>query len=211
MRQGVDNPVWRTDLAVHAAMRAEPLQASVLAQASARGGNWWGGSGVIWFGALLWLGGRALRRGAAARIGFRGIEALAVASAVSGITKGMAGRARPFVDAEPWHWEFMHGWTDARFFSMPSGHTTAATAFATGVILATRRWPPVRRAMIGVLALLSVVLVAWSRMYSNQHWLSDVLAGAILGAFAGLVLARVHANGATPAYDRITVGTGDGH
>src|ERR1019366_3177502 len=129
--------------------------------------NWWGGPGVIWFAAVLWLGGRALKRARVSLLGLRAAEAIAVASAISSIMKGFVGRARPFVTPdEPWHWKFFfHGWNDAPYFSMPSGHTTATIAFAAAVSVAyARRAPRTRVAMIAG-AFSATILVAFARVY----------------------------------------------
>lgn len=203
--------VWRADIAVRTALRGSAAQESALAQASARAGNWWGGPGIIWFGAVIWLGARAMHRRTISRIGLRGLEALAVASAASGIAKGVAGRARPFVGGEPWHWEFNHGWTDARFFSMPSGHTTATAAFAVAVLLATTSWPAPRRAAISLPLLLGAALVAWARLFTDQHWLSDVAVGIFLGVVSAILLARLHVNRKVSAYDRVMLGADEPH
>jgi membrane-associated phospholipid phosphatase len=205
MSQG--NIVWRADLAARATVRDSAALASPVLQNAARAVNWWGGPGVIWFAAALWLGGRALGRGRLARAGLRGVEALALASGVSGIIKGLAGRARPFVDGSaPWHWEFNHGWTDARFFSMPSGHTTATTAFVVGVLCATMAWPRRARLTLIVPLVASAVLVAWARMFADQHWLSDVVAAIAIGTATALILARVHRGRAVSAWDRLLLG-----
>lgn len=201
------NLIWRTDLVARATVRDSVALASPALQATARTANWWGGPGVIWFAAALWLGARALGRGRVARAGLRGAEALAVASGVSGIIKGLAGRARPFVDgSEPWHWEFNHGWTDARFFSMPSGHTTATTAFVVGVLCATMDWPRSQRLALAVPLVASVALVAWGRMFADQHWLSDICAAITIGTTTALVLSRVHRGRPPSAYDRVMLG-----
>lgn len=68
--------------------------------------------------------------------------------------------------------------------SFPSGHATQATA-AWGMVAllaaaaAPRRW--IRAVAWGVAGAV-VVLVGISRLYLAAHWLSDVLAGVVLGA-----------------------------
>lgn len=89
--------------------------------------------------------------------------------AVEGL-KRATHRARP--DGE-------HRRSNAAF---PSSH--AANAFAVAAVLA-RRW---RRAALPAFALAAAV--AWSRMYLNRHWLSDVAAGALLGV--ALALLGIH-------------------
>lgn len=201
------NPVYDADRAVAAASQSATLQQNPALHAIGRTFNWWGGSGVIWFTALIWLGGRALKRGRAALLGLRAAESIAVASSLSGILKGFAGRARPFVTPDaPWHWNFLHGWTDARYFSMPSGHTTATIAFATAISVASARWAPSARVAMILGAFSSTLLVAFARIYTNQHWFSDVLTGALLGATTGFVIARWHERNPGTAFDRAMAG-----
>jgi membrane-associated phospholipid phosphatase len=201
------NPIYDLDRAVASASQSSTLQQSPLLHAIGKTFNWWGGSGVIWFTALIWLGARALKRARLSLLGLRAAEAIAVASALSGIVKGFAGRARPFVTPdEPWHWNFLHGWTDARYFSMPSGHTTATIAFAAAISVASVRWArPARAAMI-LGAFSSTLLVAFARIYTNQHWFSDVLTGAVLGATTGFLIARWHERHPRTAFDRVLAG-----
>ncbi len=66
--------------------------------------------------------------------------------------------------------------------SFPSGH--AATAFALAWVL-TRRW---RR--LGPAFFLLALLVSYSRLYLNRHFLSDVVAGAVIGLLVAWLVAR---------------------
>ena len=64
--------------------------------------------------------------------------------------------------------------------SFPSGHTTAA--FAAGIVwLRTLPWKWGRAA-----ALVSAVLMGFSRLYVGVHYPSDVLAGAVIGTLCAL-------------------------
>lgn len=60
--------------------------------------------------------------------------------------------------------------------SFPSGHTTAAFAFFALVALLF----PAKK-MIQALCVVIAALVGYSRIYLSQHFLEDVVAGAILG------------------------------
>ena len=203
----MSNPLYDADRAIAAALQSAALQQNQLLHWIGAAFNWWGGPGVIYFAALLWLGGRALKNTRVSTLGLRGAEAIAVASALSGILKGFAGRARPHVTPdEPWHWNFLHGWTDANYFSMPSGHATATFAFAAAVMVVSVRWaPPPRVAMIAG-ALAAGVLVAFARIYTNQHWFSDVLVADAIGFPTGLLIARWHDRHPDSAFDRALLG-----
>jgi len=65
----------------------------------------------------------------------------------------------------------------------PSGHTTAATAFAVLLIyIVTReRWPRSARWTLTVAAVLLAALVGWARVMLHAHWPSDVLGGFLVG------------------------------
>jgi membrane-associated phospholipid phosphatase len=66
--------------------------------------------------------------------------------------------------------------------SFPSGHSSwSAAFFAAAALLLTRGRPrPVRAAIAGI-AVWLVVMVAGSRVLLDVHWLSDVIAGLVLG------------------------------
>ena len=65
-------------------------------------------------------------------------------------------------------------------FSFPSGHAVAGAAVAVGIVLAffpageRRRW---ERTAAGF-----AFVMAFSRVYLHAHWLSDVVAGVLLGS-----------------------------
>ena len=66
--------------------------------------------------------------------------------------------------------------------SFPSGHTTAAAATfaALSLVLGRGRSPRVRATLGGAAAGIAVA-VGCSRMFLGVHWLSDVIAGLVLG------------------------------
>lgn len=68
-------------------------------------------------------------------------------------------------------------------FSFPSGHTLASFECAVAVFCYRRKW--------GVVALLFAVLIAFSRLYLQVHYPTDVLCGAILGSLIGYLAYRI--------------------
>ena len=77
---------------------------------------------------------------------------------------------------------FIHGFTHVGNASFPSGHT--ATAFGTVTILSIFT----KNKKISLLYLLAAILVGYSRIYLGQHFLQDVLAGALIGVPVALVV-----------------------
>lgn len=70
---------------------------------------------------------------------------------------------------------------DAPDMGMPSGHTT--TAFAVATVIADQYGDD--SLLVPVIAYGLASLTAWSRVYDNSHWASDVFIGAIVGHFTG--------------------------
>ena len=137
-----------------------------------------GGDGWLWYamGAILVLFGGAHR--------FRAVGAAALAAG-TGIAlflslKKAAGRRRPCA-LEPHCWSTL---LPPDRFSFPSGHTI--TAFAVAISLG-KFYPVLALGLI-----FCAVSVAASRILLGMHFLSDVLAGAVIGsalacAFASLL------------------------
>jgi membrane-associated phospholipid phosphatase len=66
--------------------------------------------------------------------------------------------------------------------SFPSAHAKTAAQVAVGLVLVATSPVEGRRAMWWILALAWVVAMAASRTVLDEHWLSDVVAGSLLGA-----------------------------
>ena len=66
--------------------------------------------------------------------------------------------------------------------SFPSGHTTAAFAVFTYLALISKA------AYLDLIYLLLAVLAGWSRIYLGQHFLVDVLAGALIGTLVSAIV-----------------------
>jgi len=132
---------------------------------------------------LLWLAigsARAARRGdpgIALRLG----AALGVESALTnGPIKACFRRVRPD-DDHPDEGPLPYGMHRPLTSSFPSGH--AASAFTAATLLAGGPATPLWFALASV--------VAASRVYTQMHHSSDVVAGAALGVALGLVARRV--------------------
>jgi membrane-associated phospholipid phosphatase len=110
----------------------------------------------------------------ATRVGFVFL-AVGVPGLFVAIVKRFIGRVRPS-SAGPFAYEPFHWRPD--FASLPSGHTT--TAFATLVAVGAL-FPRARPLLWGF-----ALLIAVSRIAVTAHFVSDVLAGAAVGALGAL-------------------------
>lgn len=133
------------------------------------------------YSAALWGAGQLVPNDELGRTGFKMGEAVVYASVIAGGIKVVVGRARPFTGADAndfsgWSWHDDHQ-------SFPSAHATAA--FAAARVLSPQLTPMQR---VGAYSAAS--LVAYSRIYQSDHWLSDVVFGAGLGYSVGSVLAN---------------------
>jgi diacylglycerol kinase family enzyme/membrane-associated phospholipid phosphatase len=130
--------------------------------------------GVLWFviAGVLFLLGRRSRHAAV-----RGVASLGVASVLANLVgKKIFGGERPLLDGVIAGRRLGRQPTSPSF---PSGHSASAAAFVAGVALES---PAVGAALAPVAG-----AVAYSRLHSGAHWLSDVLGGIAMGAIvAGL-------------------------
>ena len=166
-----------------------PLEAWVIAH---RDPVWEGvAKAVSRYGAWHWLMGAAAVGLAVSwwrgrRDWVRLLAMMMIASSIAGLSadcvRGLTGRTRPNAPA-------LQGWYGVRhdgkwligqhaYNSFPSGHTSAATAFATALWLVHRKR--------GGLLLLGAAAIAASRLFLRDHHLSDVVAGAFLGTGTAL-------------------------
>jgi undecaprenyl-diphosphatase len=105
------------------------------------------------------------------------VAAIVLSEILIGTLKGIYDRARP-----PGSLVVTSG------TSFPSGHSVAATVTVVAAVIALV--PPGRaRVAWGAAAAAFSVLMALSRAYLGAHWLSDVLAGVLLGASCALLAA----------------------
>lgn len=74
--------------------------------------------------------------------------------------------------------------------SFPSGHATATAATAVGLVIVLLS-PGEHRRVWEVRAAMLAFAMALSRTYLRAHWLSDVVAGALLGAATAVAVAAV--------------------
>jgi membrane-associated phospholipid phosphatase len=100
---------------------------------------------------------------------------IAIAAGATYVLKQTLQRPRPYV-------------TDTSIFiipgdpnySFPSGHVSVVAACATSLIISTKK------GYVTVPAVAWIACVGYSRIYMGEHYLSDVIGGAIVGAGGAL-------------------------
>jgi membrane-associated phospholipid phosphatase len=152
-----------------------------------------GHPGVAIVGGVTYGVGILAGQRATAAVGLHTVGAIAAGGLVTGVIKAGVGRARPYVthDSAAFDVRIARGLRRGNDFqSFPSGHATAAFAFAGALAAAGRyQWRDINQ-VTGPAGFGVAGLVAASRVYHDRHWASDVVAGAGIGAVAGAAVVR---------------------
>ena len=143
------------------------------------------------------LAGKMLGQGQVARIGLRSLEALFLSDLIVTPFKVSVGRQRPGgLDPDSDEFNPFPGTSD--FYSFPSGHTAHMFALASTLSRELGRQAP----WVPYVAYSAAALTGVSRVVRKRHWVTDVLAGAAAGLFAGHFIGRLH--GEDPGGLRVT-------
>ena len=170
--------VW----AQHAALRNQ----SGVADGFANVGRGFGdGLYVVPALAATYLAGEGLHDRRLRRAALDAIESLAISGLFVTGTKVLVGRSRPYLGVGRGDWDGPS--TRNSQYSIPSGHSAAAFSVATTFATEYGDVPGVAPAAYAL-----ATLTGLSRVYNNQHWSSDVFAGAALGYFMAKSIARAH-------------------
>ena len=110
-------------------------------------------------------------------LGLHAAEAGGYAGAITVALKILFGRRRPYGGDNPFYFKPFQ--VNNLYNSLPSGHTTVA--FAVSTVLAKSSTHRFWKAFWYSAA----ALVAASRIYHNQHWVSDIFLGAAIGYSIG--------------------------
>lgn len=136
------------------------------------------GSGYTLVGiAGLYGYGVIFQNGEVRKIGLQTIEAVGYAGLITTVLKSVVGRSRPYTGEA--HSMLRPFNVHAATTSFPSGHSTVA--FAVSTVLANNT----DNIYLKILSYTAASLVAYSRIYHNAHWFSDVVAGGAIGYFVG--------------------------
>jgi membrane-associated phospholipid phosphatase len=172
-------------------MQRPGLQSNSTARNAAAGFNWLGGTGVLAGSVAALAVGRLTGNDRLSEVGLRTTEAIVASGAVVGLTKGLVGRQRPFLEkGDPVDFFVGRGFGNGGLTSFPSGHTAAAFSAATVLSLEARRTWPRAAPVLTPLLYGGATAVGLARMYDSKHWASDVALGATIGTLSGMQVMR---------------------
>jgi len=120
------------------------------------------------------------RKPLVAKIALSVFLAVVIAGLASNLSKFFFGRNRPVMlyDFDTYGFEFLH--TKYYKTSFPSGHTTVAAALGSMLALHWRK--------LTIPAAVFIILMAVTRLATLNHFLSDTLAGMVLGIGTSLLI-----------------------
>lgn len=176
------------DVPVAKAFRSEGPQGSNLLREGASIFNGVGQPGVLVASVAMYGVGRMAGHPRLTTIGAHATEAIVISGATTMVIKIVAGRQRPYVKVGD-HANFdLGGGRKGGRTSFPSGHTTAAFAFASAVATDLHYWRPDVARIATPILYGGAAAVGAARIYDDRHWVSDVVLGAAIGTIAGRMI-----------------------
>ena len=121
-----------------------------------------------------------------ADVGLHTLEALVLTTTVSQAVRGVFGRTRPRASQDdPFRFKPGTGFSGFETRSFPSLHTAAAFATATALVGEIQVRRPAATKVAAPLIYTAALVPGLTRLYLDQHWASDIVAGAFVGALLG--------------------------
>ena len=134
-----------------------------------------------------------------ADVGLHTLEAVVLTTGVSQVVRGVLGRTRPRASKDdPFRFKPFSGFTEFETRSYPSLHTAASFAAASALVGEIRERRPGAVKVAAPLLYTAAMVPPLTRIYLDQHWASDIVAGAVVGALLGSrVVGYAHQHGRT--------------
>ncbi len=135
------------------------------------------------FALILWLTGLFTKSTSLRRLAIIAFLGATLAGIFDDLFRLTLGRPRPDTLAHADLQDRFYGPLTALrggFQSFPSGH--AASTFGMGIALLMTEW------RLGLLTTFIAAVVVWARLELDRHYPSDVLVGAIIGIYFGLLI-----------------------
>lgn len=144
---------------------------------------------------------------AVADVGLHLTESLVVTELLSEGVRIALGRARPRASAEDqYNFRPGKGLSEFEYRAFPSLHAAVAFATAASLVEEVRIHKPSASKYASPLLYAAATIPGFTRLYLDQHWASDVLAGGFVGALIGARVVQ-HAHGHRTWIDKALLGT----
>lgn len=158
-------------------------------------GHWFGGGQpTAWLFFCLYFGGLLLGLVTIRKWGLLIGKSYLLSGLITNAVKFLVGRWRPFTDHGSLTFTPLSAGPNAHL-SFPSGHVTVAFALAVVMASMNRNW------VWRILWIALASITAFSRMYHDQHWLSDVIFSISNGTAVSIWLVKRYQAASVPAND----------
>ena len=159
-------------------------------------------------GIVTWGIARLTKSRTVADIALHSTEAVVLGSLASQAIRGPLGRARPNIsgDTAKYDFHFGQGFTNFKYRAFPSIHTSSSMAVATVLAMETHRRNPRATPFVAPVLFAAGILPGIARIQLDQHWASDILSGAFMGAFAGYKVVKYSHDHPNNRFDRVLLG-----
>ena len=156
--------------------------------------------GIVVYGVA-----RLTRSRTVADVALHATESVVLASVASQLIRGPLGRSRPFVtkDSNQYDFSFGKGFRSFPNRAFPSIHTSSSMAVATVLAMETHRRRPGATPFVAPVLFAAGILPGLARIDLDQHWTSDIVAGAFMGAFAGYKVTKYSHDNPKNRFDRV--------
>jgi hypothetical protein len=167
-------------------------------------------------GAVLTYGvGRLGRWNTVTDVGLHMTESLVLTDVFSQVIRGPVGRVRPLESPDDaFKFQFGKGFTSFANRSFPSLHSASAFATAASLTAEIHERNSTAAWVAGPLLYAAALIPGGTRLYLNQHWMSDVVSGAFVGTLFGVKVVDYAHSHRRSKLDRILMGSAispDGH
>ena len=159
--------------------------------------------GIVVYGVA-----RLSRSRTVADVALHATESVVLASLASQMIRGPLGRSRPYITKDTNQYDFSPGKGFRNFSNraFPSIHTSSSMAVATVLAMETHRRRPRATPFVAPLLFAAGILPGLARVDLDQHWASDIMAGAFMGAFAGYKVTKYSHDHPRNRFDRLLLG-----
>lgn len=152
--------------------------------------------------------GRLIKNETVADVGLHATETLVLTVVLAEAIRGPVGRVRPRASPDdPFHFKAFEGFSDFAARSYPSMHAAVAFAAATALTgeIRLRAANAVKYAAPPLYA--AALIPGFTRIYLDQHWASDIVAGAAMGTLLGAKVVRYAHTHSRSRLDRFLLAT----